>query len=209
MADRDQFGPQLRLERERRGVTLHQIAASTKVSVDLWEGMERNDFSRWPSGIFARAFVRDYARAVGLDPDAVVDEFCRLFPLGDRRAARIVQAQAELIGHPVEEPGHAEPLPAGRDRRRARASTEPHPPAVVYRPRVLAAAADATLVLVFTGVSATLIGAPFWSAAGVCALLYFSGATILTGASPGARLLDLLRHRAPSLFTASRRAASV
>ena len=66
----------------------------TRVGVDLWIGMEQNDFSRWPSGIFARAFIRDYARAVGLDADAVVNEFCRLFPNGDRRLGRIVQAQA-------------------------------------------------------------------------------------------------------------------
>ena len=75
------------------------LRSATKVSADLWDGLERNDFSRWPSGIFARAFIRDYARAVGLDSDEVVDEFCRLFPIGDRRASRLIKAQAELIGH--------------------------------------------------------------------------------------------------------------
>ena len=99
MSDRDTFGPRLRAERERRGISLDTIASVTKVGSDLWEGLERNDFSRWPSGIFARAFVRDYARAIGLDADEVVDEFCRLFPLGDRRASRLIQAQAQLIGH--------------------------------------------------------------------------------------------------------------
>ena len=89
MSDRETFGPRLRAERERRGITLDTIASVTKVGSDLWEGLERNDFSRWPSGIFARAFVRDYARAIGLDSDEVVDEFCRLFPLGDRRTSRI------------------------------------------------------------------------------------------------------------------------
>ena len=73
----DDFGPSLRAERERLGISLDELAIATKVSVELWEGMERNDFSRWPSGIFARAFVRDYARAIGLDSDAVVNEFCR------------------------------------------------------------------------------------------------------------------------------------
>ena len=55
---RDTFGPRLRMEREWRGITLDELAATTKVSVDLWEAMERNDFSRWPTGVFARAFVR-------------------------------------------------------------------------------------------------------------------------------------------------------
>ena len=74
MSERETFGPRLRAERERRGISLDTLASVTKVSADLWEGLERNDFSRWPSGIFARAFVRDYARAVGLDADEIVDE---------------------------------------------------------------------------------------------------------------------------------------
>jgi cytoskeleton protein RodZ len=69
MSERDTFGPRLRSERERRNISLETIASVTKVSADLWDGLERNDFSRWPSGIFARAFVRDYARALGLDED--------------------------------------------------------------------------------------------------------------------------------------------
>src|SRR6266508_3520259 len=62
MWDRDTFGPRLRSERERRGISIDTIVAVTKVGADLWTGLERNDFSKWPSGIFARAFVRDYAR---------------------------------------------------------------------------------------------------------------------------------------------------
>ena len=42
-----------------------------KVSLPLLEGLEADDISRWPGGIFRRAFVRAYAEAVGLDPDAV------------------------------------------------------------------------------------------------------------------------------------------
>jgi helix-turn-helix protein len=91
MSDRDTFGPRLRSERERRGISIETIVTVTKVGADLWLGLERNDFSKWPSGIFARAFVRDYAKAVGLDADEIVDEFCRLFPNGDRRAARIIK----------------------------------------------------------------------------------------------------------------------
>ena len=97
MSDRDTFGPRLRRERERRGITLDTIATVTKVGMDLWAGLEKNDFSRWPSGIFARAFIRDYARAVGLDEDEIVDEFCRLFPQGDRRGHATMQDIAAIV----------------------------------------------------------------------------------------------------------------
>ena len=63
------FGGRLREARERRGVTLRQIAAATKISVRVLEALERNDISLLPGGIFSRAFVRSYAIQVGLDPE--------------------------------------------------------------------------------------------------------------------------------------------
>src|SRR2546426_364304 len=99
MSERDAFGPNLRRLRVKRGVSLESIAAATKVHTDLWAGLERNDLSRWPAGIYARAYVRAYALEVGVDPDTTVDEFCRLFPNGDRRVVRVVREQAALVGH--------------------------------------------------------------------------------------------------------------
>ena len=69
------FGARLREARERRGVSLREIAARTKFSVAALESLERNDPSRLPGGIFARAFVRSYAAEVGLDAEATVREF--------------------------------------------------------------------------------------------------------------------------------------
>src|SRR6478672_6543574 len=99
MSEREAFGPNLRRIRLQRGVSLKQLAESTKVAETLWAGLERNDFSRWPNGIFARAYVREYAKAIGADPEATVDEFCRWFPNGDRRIAPIIKGQAEIVGH--------------------------------------------------------------------------------------------------------------
>lgn len=99
---RDAFGPNLRRIRLQRGISLEQLADATKVPVDLWADLERNDVSRWPMGIFARAYVRQYAYALGIDPDSTVDEFCRWFPQGDRRAEKIVRIHAEIVGHSLE-----------------------------------------------------------------------------------------------------------
>ena len=38
----------------------------------LLEGLEADDLSRWPGGIFRRSFARSYASAIGLDGDLVV-----------------------------------------------------------------------------------------------------------------------------------------
>ena len=127
MSERDTFGPRLRRERERRGISLETIAARTNVSIELWIGLESNDFSKWPGGLFARAFVRDYARVLGLDDDEVIDDFCRLYPIGDRRVTPTLQKQAELIGHEFDADGDDKLIPGGVDRRAA--GTPPADPA--------------------------------------------------------------------------------
>jgi transcriptional regulator with XRE-family HTH domain len=99
MSEREAFGPNLRRIRLQRGVSLKQLADATKVAETLWAGMERNDFSRWPNGIFARAYIREYAKAVGVDPESTVDDFCRWFPNGDRRAGATFRGHAEIVGH--------------------------------------------------------------------------------------------------------------
>lgn len=74
------FGERLRTARERRGLTLRQIADSTKISVAILEALERDDPSRLPGGIFSRSFVRSFAAEVGLDPEEELREFERAFP---------------------------------------------------------------------------------------------------------------------------------
>jgi transcriptional regulator with XRE-family HTH domain len=198
MSDRDTFGPRLRSERERRGISLETIASVTKVSADLWDGLERNDFSRWPSGIFARAFVRDYARAIGLDEEEVLDEFCRLFPIGDRRVSRLIQAQAQLIGHDLEysEPGA---VPPQGDRRQ---DTNPRRTAAlpIMTPRSLAAAIDIASTLSAAALASLVFAAPFWTSVGIVAVLYYGGSTVVLGDTPGVRATNILRRRIPTLF---------
>ena len=76
----ESLGTRLRQQRERQQIALASIAEQTKISISLLEGLERDDVSRWPAGIFRRAFIRAYAHAVGLEPDSVVREFLELHP---------------------------------------------------------------------------------------------------------------------------------
>lgn len=76
----ESFGARLRSQRERQQVALATIADQTKIKLSLLEGLERDDISHWPEGIFRRAFVRGYAKAIGLDPATVVREFLERHP---------------------------------------------------------------------------------------------------------------------------------
>lgn len=89
------FGSKLREARERRGVSLRQIANATKISVGVLEALERNDISRLPGGIFSRAFVRSYAMEVGLDPEATIQEFIGQFPHDSVTAGHATSGRAD------------------------------------------------------------------------------------------------------------------
>ena len=74
------FGSKLREARERKGVSLRQIANTTKIGISALEALERNEISRLPGGIFSRAFVRSYAIEVGLEPEETIRDFIAHFP---------------------------------------------------------------------------------------------------------------------------------
>jgi cytoskeletal protein RodZ len=76
----ESFGRRLRRERERRQIALASIAENSKIKVSLFEELERDDVSHWPSGVFRRAFIRAYAEAIGVDADETAHEFLQRFP---------------------------------------------------------------------------------------------------------------------------------
>lgn len=69
------FGEELRKEREIRGISLKEIADSTKISKRFLELIEKNDFRSLPAPVFTRGFVREYARYLGLNSDEMVSRY--------------------------------------------------------------------------------------------------------------------------------------
>ena len=76
----ESFGARLREQRERQQIALTDIADRTKINRSLLEGLERDDLSNWPAGIFRRSFLRAYAQTIGLEPESVVREFLEVHP---------------------------------------------------------------------------------------------------------------------------------
>jgi cytoskeleton protein RodZ len=58
-----------------RGVSLEEIADSTKIGTRSLRALEDEDFEKLPGGIFNRGFVRAYSRFLGLDEDQTVADF--------------------------------------------------------------------------------------------------------------------------------------
>ena len=203
--EKESFGPVLRAARERRGVTLRQLAEETKLSVELWEGLEENDLSRWPKRIFARSYIRDYAVRVGLDADEVVNEFCRLFPeWGDRRAERVLREKAEIIAHDLT----WEDLPAPHKRRASdRSAPTTQGFFTRHEVRIFAMLID-TAAMLGLATAGRLLGLAFWPALALASMSYSLLATSLTSRSFGLITSEWLVRTLKSMPAARRLTSS-
>jgi transcriptional regulator with XRE-family HTH domain len=193
----DSFGARLRAERERRKITLESIAANTNIRVGLLADLEHGDVSRWPSGIFRRSFVREYATAIGLDPDEVLAEFTERHP----------DPEAPFIG-PAPLPGNSGKVVRLHAVRPARAP-------VVLRltlaeadagfstgrllagaGRRLAAAAWDVAVTMSLALLASLVVDRFWAPLALSVLAYYAISIVILGNTPGVCLFA--RHQYPA-----------
>ena len=69
------FGAELRHERERRGVTLEAVAASTMIRMSILKDLEANGPSNVSHDFYRRALLRAYATAIGVPSAAILAEY--------------------------------------------------------------------------------------------------------------------------------------
>ena len=69
-----ELGERLRGERERRGIGIDEIEAETRIRAKFLLALEEERFDALPGPAYVRAFVRDYAEQLGLDPQELVNE---------------------------------------------------------------------------------------------------------------------------------------
>jgi transcriptional regulator with XRE-family HTH domain len=165
------FGRRLRAERERRRIDLALIAENSKISVSLLRDLERDDASRWPTGIFRRAFIRAYAEGVGLDPDETLREFLERFP--DPHEPRPAGRAAPGTGSPLRltlADGNGTFL-------RGRLLQPVHT-------RLAAVACDAFFVTMLGLALYAALGV-WWMPISVVLVGYYSGSILLLGNTPG------------------------
>jgi cytoskeleton protein RodZ len=68
-------GSLLRQAREEKGLSQQQIAHELCLTLSVLNGLEDDDFSLMQNAVFARGYIRSYARHVGLDADAMVAKY--------------------------------------------------------------------------------------------------------------------------------------
>ena len=70
----DRFAEQLRKARLKKGVSLQQMAAKTRIDFKFLEAIDNGNFGFLPE-LYVKAFVRQYAKAVDLDEQETIKKF--------------------------------------------------------------------------------------------------------------------------------------
>ncbi|MEU5920786.1 helix-turn-helix domain-containing protein [Streptomyces sp. NPDC004288] len=73
--DRDPIGRALQQARIASGLTVEEVSASTRVRIPIVHAIEEDDFSRCGGDVYARGHIRTLARAVGLDPAPLIEQY--------------------------------------------------------------------------------------------------------------------------------------
>lgn len=98
------FGERLRREREMRGISLDEIAESTKIGTRLLKALEEEQFDLLPGGIFNKGFVRAYAKYLGMDEDQAVADYLQAAG-DDEPDVQLIAQKSDWAENRYPEPG--------------------------------------------------------------------------------------------------------
>ncbi|MGQ0810858.1 MAG: helix-turn-helix domain-containing protein [Nitrospiraceae bacterium] len=71
----ESIGEFFRQVRETKGLTIDEVASKTRIRSDFVKALEEGNFAKLPDQVFARGFVRSYARSLGLDEEDAIHRF--------------------------------------------------------------------------------------------------------------------------------------
>ncbi|MCM0605039.1 MAG: helix-turn-helix domain-containing protein [Xanthomonadaceae bacterium] len=69
------LGAHLRAEREKKGVTLEQLASATKINIRLLESLEGDRYNELPAKPFVRGFVTSYCKFIGINSEEILNQY--------------------------------------------------------------------------------------------------------------------------------------
>jgi cytoskeletal protein RodZ len=86
--------------RETKGLTVDEVASKTRIRTDFVKALEEGNFAKLPDQVFARGFVRSYARSLGLDEEDAIHRFTQSAGAfyekqDERERLRVRQAEEE------------------------------------------------------------------------------------------------------------------
>jgi len=70
-----ELGDRFKQEREAKGLSLNQLQDMTKIQKRYLAGIEEGNYAMMPGKFYVRAFIKQYAEALDLDPDEIFEQY--------------------------------------------------------------------------------------------------------------------------------------
>lgn len=96
--NKDTVGRSLKLERQKQGITLHEVELKTRVRGKYLTAIEADDYDQLPHDVYTRGFITSYADLLGLDSKKLIKQYAK-----DRgnQPVQITRKKEKLAADPV------------------------------------------------------------------------------------------------------------
>jgi hypothetical protein len=128
------LGEKLRKARLERKLTTSQVAAATRMKVQIVEGLEREDFSKIAAPIYGKGFIKLYAEEVGLDPRPLVAEYVEMLGGPKQPSLTGKEAPAPIVSQAPPSPSGEDTETATRDAAGTESAAQADAPAIESEP---------------------------------------------------------------------------
>jgi cytoskeletal protein RodZ len=75
-----ELGKRLKETRDAKGLSLEDVQKITKIQKRYLQGIEEGNYSMMPGKFYVRAFIKQYAEAVGIEPEELFNEYKQDIP---------------------------------------------------------------------------------------------------------------------------------
>ncbi|MBM7644411.1 cytoskeletal protein RodZ [Scopulibacillus daqui] len=85
-----ELGTALKQARQEKGMTLEDIESKTKIQKRYLQSIEEGEFDQLPGNFYTRAFIKNYAETVGLDPNVLLNEYGHEIPKSSQEPSQVI-----------------------------------------------------------------------------------------------------------------------
>ena len=149
------IGQKLETARQAKGVTVSEAGRATKILSKFIEAMENDDFGALSAPVYARSFIKMYAKYLGIDATPLVEEYATQHtpkprkPLGDEIRQNITQPDPVVVDSPAPDTGENKAVFGGVNQAISKLSGSD------ISPKILAMAGGGLLLLLIIVLSVT------------------------------------------------------
>jgi cytoskeletal protein RodZ len=123
-----EFGNKFRKAREKKNLSLDDVSNVTKIGPRMLQAIEEEHFDRLPGGVFNKGFIRAYAKHLGLNDEAAINDYLACLRQSQIDALTDAKTDTQVDAKPGRQPERrpGQPRPARQQKPASLKSGKPN-----------------------------------------------------------------------------------